>query len=239
LLIFDGGYPVPAIPSSEVSVRVKAVMFRLLALAAVGACFVPPLHAQVVATAPESEAPQYAQRWDFYGGAQYSHFNPSPGRGVQAINLLGWNGSATAWFRSRWGVEGTARGLYGNLVVPANNEGIPAGPPMSEHLFLFGPNFRIVRKPNYTFGMHSLVGAAYGVFDSDFPAGTMPQDVGIYNTKLAVGLAVGPWVDYNLTHTLSVRTIADWQPTHYGFSWQNEFAGSVGIVYKFGSLNNK
>ena len=214
-------------------------MFRLLALAALGACFVPPLHAQVVATAPETEAPQYAERWDFYGGAQYSHFNPSHGRNVQAINLLGWNGSATAWFRPTWGIEGTARGLYGNLVVPANNEGIPASPPMSEHLFLFGPNFRIVRKANYTFGMHSLVGAAYGVFDSDFPAGTMPQDVGIYNTKLALGLAVGPWVDYNLTHTLSVRVITDWQPTHYGFSWENEFAGSAGIVYKFGSLHNK
>jgi hypothetical protein len=225
----------------EVSDRVKAAMFRLVALAAVGACLVPQprIHAQVIATAPETEAPQYAQRWDFYGGAQYSHFNPSPGRGVEAINLLGWNGTATAWLRTTWGFEGSARGVYGNLVVPANSENIPASPPMSEHLFLFGPNFRLIRHRSYTFGMHALIGAAYGKFSSGFPAGTMPQDVGIYNDKLAFGMGVGPSVDYNLTPRLSVRFIPDWQPTHYGFSWQNEFAGSVGVVYKFGSLHNK
>jgi len=218
-------------------------MFRLLALAALGACFapsfVPPLHAQVTATAPEAEAPQYSHRWDFYGGAQYSHFNPSPGRGVEAINLLGWNGAATAWLHTTWGIEGSARGLYGTLVVPANSEGVPANPQMSEHLFLFGPNFRILRGRNATVGFHSLIGAAYGSFSQGFPSGTTPQDVGIYNDKLALGLGVGPWLDYNLSQTLSVRVISDWQPTHYGFTWQNEFAGSVGIVYKFGTRGSK
>jgi hypothetical protein len=87
--------------------------------------------------------------------------------------------------------------------------------------------------------MHGLVGAAYGVFDSGFPPGTMPQDVGIYNDKLALGLAVGGWYDYNLSQRLSVRVITDWQPTHYGFSWENEFAGSAGVVYKFGTLHTK
>jgi len=220
-------------------------MFRgltlIAAVAALGACFVPSpcLHAQVVATAPEGEAPQNVQRWDFYGGAEYSHFNPSPGRGVQAINLLGWNGTATVWVGSVVGFEGSARGLYGTLVVPTNNEGIPANPQMSEHLFLFGPNFRILRHNHYTVGMHSLIGAAYGQFSQGFPHGTMPQDVGIYNDKLAMGFGIGPWVDYNLGHQFSVRLISDWQPTHYGFTWQSEFAGSVGIVYKFGVRNVK
>jgi hypothetical protein len=226
-----------AIPLFEVPDRVTAVMFRLLALAVPGALFLATscLHAQVTATAPEAEAPQYGERWDFYGGAQYSHFNPSPGRGVEAINLLGWNGSVTAWLGSPFGIEGSARGLYGNLVVPPNTEGIPAGPQMSEHLFLFGPNFRAMRRRNYTVGFHALLGAAYGVFDSGFPAGTRPQDVGIYNDKLTMGFAIGPWVDFNLGPRLSVRAIPDWQPTHYGFTWQKEFAGSVGIVYKFGA----
>jgi hypothetical protein len=35
---------------------------------------------------------------------------------------------------------------------------------------------------------------------------------------------------------LAVRFIADYQPTRYGFTMQSEFAGSVGIVYKFGIL---
>ncbi len=118
--------------------------------------------------------------------------------------------------------------------MPANSEGIPANPPMSEHLFLFGPNFRILRNRNYAVGMHSLIGAAYGSFGNGFPKGTTPQDVGIYNDKLAMGFGIGPWVDFDLGPRLAVRAITDWQPTHYGFSWQSEFAGSVGIVYKFG-----
>jgi hypothetical protein len=213
-------------------------MFRLGALALLGAGFVAqaPLHAQVTATAPEEENPQYAQRWDFYGGAQYAHFNPSPGRGVEAINLLGWQGDATAWMRMHWGIEANARGEYGNLVVPSNAYGVPASPPMSEHLFLFGPNVRILMHPRYTFGMHALIGAAYGKFSDGFPSGVMPQTLGIYNDKLALGVAVGPSVDYNLGPRLSVRLIPDWQPTNYGFPWQNEFAGSVGIVYKIGRL---
>jgi hypothetical protein len=230
-----------AIPSSEVSDRVKAVMSRLLALAALAACLVSQHHllAQVTATAPEAEAPQYAQQWDFYGGAQYSHFNPSPGRGVPAINLLGWNGSATVWFHPLWGIEASARGLYGNLVIPPNSYRVPANPPMTEHLFLFGPSFRFVRKPKFAVGMHGLIGAAYGVFDSGFPSGVTPQTVGIYNDKLAFGMAIGPYVDYNVGSRWSVRVISDWQPTKYGFPWQSEFAGSAGIVYKFGSLHTR
>lgn len=230
-----------AIPSSEVPDRVKAVMSRLLALAALGACLVPhhSAAAQVTATAPETEAPQYTQRWDFYGGALYSHFNPSPGRQVEAVNLLGWNGSATVWFHPKFGIEGSARGLYGVLVVPPNTYGIPVNPPMSEHLFLFGPSFRLLRHPRYALGMHALVGAAYGVFDSGFPAGVMPQSVDIYNDKLALGMGIGGFADYNLGSRLSIRFVSDWQPTHYGFTWQNEFAGSVGIVYKVGSLHTQ
>lgn len=214
-------------------------MYRFFALATFGALLGPlgALHAQVTATAPEAEADAYAQRWDLSGGFQYAHFNPSNGVSVEAVNLKGWNGSATAWFRPVWGIEADARGEYGVLVVPPNAENIPKNPPMSEHLFLFGPSFRLYRTPRITAGMHFLVGAADGVFSSGFPAGTMPQDVGIYNDKLAMGMGIGGFADYNLTQRISVRLVADWQPTHYGFSWQNESADSVGLVYKLGSLH--
>lgn len=215
-------------------------MSRLVPLLALGALFspIPRLHAQVTATAPESESPEYAQRWDLYGGAQYMHFNPGTGRGngVPATNLLGWNGSATVWLRQILGIEASARGAYGNMSVAPNPYNIPSNPAMSEHLFLFGPNLRFYRHARATVGMHLLIGAAYGVFDSGFPPGIQPQSVNIYNDKLAFGYAVGTYADYNLSPRLSVRLISDWQPTHYGFSQQNEFAGSVGLVYKVGSL---
>ena len=213
-------------------------MFRFGALAVLSAGLLvqAPLHAQVTATAPEAENVGYGQRVDFYGGAQYAHFNPSPGSQVHAINLLGWQGDATVWLRQRFGIEVNARGEYGTMDIPSNAYGVPPTASMSEHLFLFGPNVRLAMHPRYTVAMHALIGAAYGKFSTDFPSGVTPQDVGIYNDKLAMGLGVGPSVDYNLTPRLSVRLVPDWQPTHYGFTWQNEFAGSVGIVYKIGHL---
>lgn len=211
-------------------------MFRLGALVVLGAGFIAlaPLHAQVTATAPEEQTPQYAERLDVYGGAQYSHFNPSPGRGVHAINLLGWQADGTVWMRTHFGLEVNARGEYGTMDIPTNALAVPPTAPMSEHLFLFGPNLRLSMHPRFALSMHALIGAAYGKFSTDFPHGVVPQDVGIYNDKLALGLAVGPSLDYNLGPKLSVRLVPDWQPTNYGFPWQNEFAGSVGIVYKLG-----
>lgn len=196
------------------------------------------LRAQVTAAAPATVLPQYSEQWDIYGGAAYAHFNPGEGAGsqVHANNLLGWNGSATFWLRPIWGLEASARGFYGNMSLPVNNVGVPTNAHMSEHLFLFGPNFRLYHTERYAAAFHVLIGAAYGSFDSSFPKGITPQVLGVYNNKLAFGTAIGISGDYNLTPKWAVRGIADWQPTHYGFSTQNEFAGSVGIVYKFGHL---
>jgi hypothetical protein len=194
------------------------------------------LHAQVQATAPVTTLPEYEQRLDFYGGFSYAHFNPGIGKGVQAIGLKGWNGDATAWFKTLFGLEFSARGYYGTILVPPNAYNVTKSD-MSQHLFMVGPNFRLVRKENYAAGLHGLIGAADGVFDQGFKnSGAQPSQVGIYNNKVAFGAAIGAWADYNLNPKWSVRATADWQPTHYGFSTQNEFAGTVGIVYKFGSV---
>lgn len=192
--------------------------------------------AQVTAVAPITVLPQYNHRWEIYGGGQYSHFNPSPGRNIHATNLVGWNGTATLNVRPIWGLEASARGLYGTMSVPENSFGIPASPKMSEYLFLFGPTFRFLRGETWAGGMHFLIGAAYGSFDKDFPEGVSPNVVNIYNNKLAFGSAIG-WVqDYNLSPRLAIRGIADFQPTRYGYTEQNEFAGSLGVVFKFGTI---
>lgn len=196
----------------------------------------PTLRAQVTATAPATTLPQYQQRYDVYGGYSYSHFNPGPGKGVSAINLNGWNGDLTAWFKQLFGLEFSIRGYYGTIIVPPNAYNVTTSN-MSEHLFMVGPNFRIVRKENYAAGGHVLLGAADGSFDEGFKnSGAQPYQVGIYNNKVAFGAAVGGWADYNINQKWAVRATADWLPTHYGFSTQNEFAGTAGIVYKFGYL---
>ena len=227
--------------SVRFGIRVKSVVRSLLVAFFVAPVFLFIVHAdaQVTATAPVAELPQYSNRWDVYGGFQYSHFNPSAARNFPANNLLGWNGTGTVYFRPVWGIEGSMRGLYGTIDAPINQYGITS-PKMSEYLWLFGPTFRIFRRENYAAGFHTLIGAAYGSFDKDFPPGVSPNQIGVYNNKLAFGGAFGAFGDYNLNSVsprLAVRFIADWQPTHYGYSWQNEFAGSVGLVYKMGSLH--
>lgn len=219
-------------------IRVRSAVRPVCAVIFVIAVFFPNFraHAQVTASAPVTLAPEYNNRWEVYGGAQYSHFNPSPGRNIAATNLLGWNGTATVYLHPLWGLEAGARGLYGTMTIPPNPFGVKANPRMSEDLFLFGPTFRMIRRQNYAAGMHFLIGAGYGSFDKDFPAGIQPNQVNIYNNKLAVAGVAGGWADYNLSSRFAVRAIADYQPTHYGFSSQSEFAGSVGIVYKFGAL---
>lgn len=200
----------------------------------------PALHAQITATAPQGPPSEYSQRIDLSGGYFYAHFNPSPGNQVEAINTFGGEGSATWWLHSLWGIEASVREASGTMSLPptlVNGVETPRNPPMSQYLFLFGPSFRFYRHPRVTLGMHYLLGAAYGSFSSGFPAGIQPQDVGVYNDKLTMGLAIGGFADYNLNSRWSVRFVADWEPTHYGLNWQNESADSVGIVYKLGSLH--
>lgn len=210
----------------------------LRALFAFSVCFLSfaSSRAQVQATAPVGTLPQYSQRWDVDGGYSASHFNPGIGRGVPALWLNGWNAGATAWFKPLFGLEFSARGYYGTISVPPNPYNVNTSS-MSEHLFMVGPNFRVIRKESYAAGMHWLLGSTIGSFDQGFKnSGAQPYQVGIYNNKVAFAMAVGGWYDYNLTPQWSVRAIADWQPTHYGFTFQNEFAGTVGVVYKFGLL---
>ncbi|MBX6361725.1 hypothetical protein [Pseudacidobacterium ailaaui] len=214
------------------SIRSLRTIFALLV------CFPAfvSLHAQVQANAPVSVLPQYEERWDIYGGFAASHFNPGAGISVPAIWLKGWNGDATAWLKPAFGLEFSARGFYGTIIVPPNNLGISTSN-MSEHLFLVGPNVRMLRRENYAAGMHLLMGAADGSFDQGFKGtGVQPYQLAIYNNKVAYGMAIGGWMDYNLNPRWSVRVTTDWQPTHYGYITQNEFAGTVGLVYKVGHL---
>ena len=209
----------------------------LLRTAALAACalFASSLHAQVTATAAAVSGASDTQRFDILGGAAYSHFNPGFAHQVRALNLLGWQGSATAWFSNLLGVEASVRGLYGTYTLPINGYNLPATSPMSEYLFLFGPSFRLYQTEKYTAGMHVLVGGTYGSFDSAFKGTNIqPFQIGVYNSQLATAYAIGGWADYKVLPKWAVRFTADYQPTRYSSIGQNEFFGGVGIVYKIG-----
>ncbi len=202
---------------------------------AAAAFFAPSLHAQITATAPAVSGINDTERLDILGGAAYSHFNPGFAHQVRATNLLGWQGSATGWFGNLFGLEATARGLYGSYDLPINPYNLPATSNASEYLFLFGPSFRLWQTPKYTAGAHLLIGGAQGNFDQAFQgSGIQPRQIGIHNNQLATAFALGGWADYKIAPRFAVRFTADYQPTHYSGIGQNEFFGAVGIVYKIG-----
>ena len=210
--------------------------FLRMAVFAAGALIAPVLHAQITATAPASVVgPLDNERFDFVGGAAYSHFNPGYAHQVRAINLLGWEGGMTAWFSNRFGLEGTVRGFYGSYTLPNNPYGLPATSDMSEYLFLVGPSIRLVENARYTAGLHLLVGGTYGTFNSGYGSTSIqPFQIGVYNNQLASTYAIGGWADYKVLPNWAVRFTADYQPTRYAALGQNEFFGAVGLVYKFG-----
>jgi hypothetical protein len=199
------------------------------------------LHAQAksgppsLPTATEPGA-DYENRWDIYGGFAYSHFNTGVGHSAHS-NLLGGEGTATAWLSQVVGLSASAHYLTGTIPVATNAAGI-TNPRMNETLFLFGPEFRLYRSPKYALGLHVLIGGTYGIFDTDLK-GVDPNSLNVYSNQLAFASAAGATWDYNLSRRLSVRGITDWQATRFGFNTQNEFAGSVGIVYKIGSLHTQ
>jgi hypothetical protein len=198
------------------------------------------LFAQVTATAPAASGSEAVQRFDFYGGAAYAHFNPGYAHQVAATNLIGAQGSATAWFTHAFGAEATWRGVYGNYPIPANLYGVTGKSNIAENLFLFGPSARLYSSDKYTAGVHLLIGGTYGSFDSGFKgSGIQPFSVGVYNNELTFAAAFGGWADYNLGPKYAVRFIADYQPTFFGNTHQNEFGGSLGFVYKFGTRGGK
>ncbi len=212
------------------------VCLRAACLGFITLLFASSLQAQITATAPAATGADNLQRFDIEGGAAYAHLNPGYAHHVEATNLIGWEGSATGWFAKHYGFEATARGLYGNYTLPANAYSLTGSSNLSEYLFLFGPSFRLLQTEKYTAGMHVLIGGAYGSFDQGFAgSGVQPTEIGVYNDQLAFAGVIGGWADYNVRPKFAVRFKADYQPTRYGNTTQNEFAGSVGIVYKLGS----
>lgn len=221
----------------KIRVRIRRPFIALLALAAV-VISVAPLRAQVVATAPVVAAPAYSNHYDVFGGFDYTHFNPARGSQVHAMNMFGFNGTLTDWVKPSFGLEFTTRHVRGTIVPPVNGYGIQNYTAW-QHFYMLGVAARFLRTPKYDFGMHADMGAVYGVFNNGYPAGVQPIDLGLYNTQPAVAVAIGAFSDYNIKPHWALRVYTDWEPTFFGKTHQDEFAGAFGIVYKFGTRKIK
>lgn len=213
--------------------KIRRPFFATLA-AAILVFSAASLHAQIVATAPVTVAPAYDTHYDVFGGYMYSHFNPARGSQVHAINMYGFNGTLTDWVKPSFGLELTTRHVFGTIIPPVNGYGIKPYS-ASQHFYMVGVAARFLRTPKYDFGMHMDMGAVYGIFNKgNYPTNIQPINLGLYNNQAAVAMAIGAFSDYNVKPHWAIRVYTDWQPTFYGKTHQDEFAGALGIVYKFG-----
>ncbi|AXC09553.1 hypothetical protein ACPOL_0168 [Acidisarcina polymorpha] len=177
----------------------------------------------------------YNNRWDAFGGYGYARFNTTIGHASKG-NLMGFKAQVTGWITPVVGLTASTGNYYGNVGVPANAFNI-TNPAISEHLFLFGPTFRLLRDPKYTVDYHFLLGGTYGIFDTSFKsAGVEPNVLNLPNNQLAFALATGVSFDYNIKPNWSARAIIDFEPTRYGLAFQKDVAASIGVVYKWGAI---
>jgi hypothetical protein len=200
---------------------------------------VPP--AQTIPEAPtlqnESLKPlDYRNKYDTYGGFASSHFNAGPAL-IPGANLGGFDIQGTMWLKMRLGATANVRGYYGTTGVIPNSFGIH-GPFVMEHLFMAGPSIRGPKNEHAALTFHALVGGSYGVFDSAVDNGATPQQLGLFSNGVTLATAVGGSLDLNRSPRWSLRISPDYLLTRFGGVSQNEFAISVGVLYRFRKMRS-
>lgn len=198
---------------------------------------VPP--AQTIPEAPslqnESLKPlDYRNKFDIYGGLASSHFNAGPAL-IPGANLGGFDVQGTMWFGMRLGATANVRGYYGTTGVVPNPYGI-RGPFIMEHLFMGGPSIRGPKNEHAALTFHALVGGSYGIFDSAIDQGLTGPNLGLFSNGVTLATAVGGSLDLNRSPRFSVRLSPDYLLTRFGGVSQNEFAISVGLLYRFSKM---
>jgi hypothetical protein len=198
-----------------------------------GAQVVPP--AQTIPETPtlqnESLKPlDYRNKYDLYGGLASSHFNAGPAL-IPGANLGGFDLQGTLWFGMRLGATANVRGYYGTTGVVPNPYNIH-GPFIMEHLFMAGPSIRGPKNEHAALTFHALVGGSYGVFNSAINQGLTGPNLGLFNNGFTLAAALGGSLDLNRSPRLSVRLSPDYLLTRFGGVSQNEFAISIGILYR-------
>lgn len=173
---------------------------------------------------------RYDNRWQLYFGAGYRHFNAGPNL-FQGAQMGGPDVQITRRLSTHWAATGNARGYWGTSGATPNKYGI-AGPLVSEYLFLAGPEYRGPRNEHAAVNFHALVGGAYGIYDADL--GKIPPGaVGFYNNGLSVAGAFGGSLDLNRSPRWALRLSPDLMVTRHGNQFQEQFAMSVGVLYRF------
>lgn len=174
---------------------------------------------------------KYDNKYEIYGGPAYTHFNPGPSL-VGGENMGGFDIQGTRWLTGRYGVTANLRGYYGTQGVVPNDLNI-RGPFIIQHQFLGGATMRGVENEHIAIDFHALVGGSYGFFSSALNKGVSPQSLGLFPNGVVLAGAFGASLDLNRSSQVALRISPDYLQTRFGGHPQNEFAVSVGILYRF------
>ncbi len=83
---------------------------------------------------------------------------------------------------------------------------------------------------------HALVGGSYGTFDTAIDQELTGPNLGLFKNGVTLATALGGSVDLNRSPKFALRISPDYLLTRFGGVSQNEFAISVGVLYR---LNKK
>jgi len=195
--------------------------------AAEGQIVSPPPNPQLPPPAPLAGV-RYDYPWEIYGGFAYSHFDAGPNL-LQGSNLGGFDANV----RGYYGTSGAAPNC-GSCSGSGSNAGPIEGPFVSEHMFLGGPEYRLVRNEHAALMLHAFVGGAYGDFTRGLN-GVPPQNVGFFSNQFTTAMAMGGSLDLNRSPRLVFRIAPDATLTDFGGNgFEEQFAISVGVVYRMG-----
>ncbi len=180
---------------------------------------------------------RYDNKYDIYGGVGSAHFNAGPSL-LSGGNLGGFDIQGTRWLTPRLGATVNLRGYYGTNGAFVNPFGVK-GPFVMEHLGLAGVSYRAKQNIHAALDVHALFGADYGTFtlglgkqplDPSLPV--TPAQVGFFNNGFSFATALGGSIDLNRSPQIAFRISPDYLYTRFGGVTQNEFALSVGILYR-------
>jgi hypothetical protein len=212
----------------------------LIAASAAGSLFAqdaPPAQAPAAASpisiptqAEAAPTIRYNNRYELYGGFAYAHFKAGPNL-LQGANLGGFDIQGTRWLTPRWGAMANVRGYYGTSGVVPNTLGIE-GPFVSQHFFLAGPELRGPRNQHAAITLHALVGGVYGHFTSALD-GNPPAQFGFFDNGFGLGAAFGGTIVLNESPRWAFQISPDDVLSRFDGSTQNNFAISVGVLYRF------
>lgn len=189
-----------------------------------------PQPIQIPTTPEAAPSTKYDNRYEIYGGMAYVHFKAGKNL-LQGANIGGFDAQGTRWLTPRWGAMANVRGYYGTSGVVPNKLGIE-GPFVSEHFMLAGPTMMGPKNQHGALTVHALMGGSYGYFTRGLD-GHKPAELGFFDNQFALAGAFGGTIVLNRSPRWALQISPDDIFTRYGDQTQNNFAISVGVLYRF------